>query len=417
MLIVMRGPSCAGKSRLALNIKLHFGGEIVSSDDIRKKVAGDMKDQTMNKEVFEIFHAVIEARMKAGLLTIADATHLKMADLSKVVEIAEKYSRPYCIVSMRPPALEELKERNRSRSRKGGLEVPESVLEKHLERYFSTFKEVHKKYRGKIIESHSEVSTYNVMREVDEILLIEPGFYRELDDDEELWTIGDVHSCYRELEELILLIQKRSGEKGKTAVIYQLGDFIDRGPSLEKTYDVLRKYGVHVIKGNHESAFLRELEGKKCTSKARRLSHLEFSFIKEKKQEEIANFMRSLPFYCRITDGVNEVLLTHGGVNDISGEFPRYLPLTEAACVRGSRTDTVLDGIVNPKHNLFIRQIHGHKAWEYKDISTTYNHYIVNVDGSCVYGGNLVAFAPQTNDYIVWQAHEDYSKKVDEIFS
>lgn len=73
-LIVMVGPSCAGKSHLAREFRQDL---VVSSDKIREDLCGDFRDQSKNEQVFDAFHDIISSRLRNGLTTVADATHIK----------------------------------------------------------------------------------------------------------------------------------------------------------------------------------------------------------------------------------------------------------------------------------------------------------------------------------------------------
>ena len=67
------------------------------------------------------------------------------------------------------------------------------------------------------------------------------------------YVIGDVHGCY---DELMRLLQKIE-EKDNDAIIYFVGDLIDRGP---KVWEVLNWAMEHItpdgkyrsVRGNHE---------------------------------------------------------------------------------------------------------------------------------------------------------------------
>ena len=78
-------------------------------------------------------------------------------------------------------------------------------------------------------------------------------------------VIGDVHGCYRELEELVSkLIEEKKYTPDQDRLIF-IGDYIDRGdnPRLAVKYvrQLQEKYGENVITlmGNHEDMLLAYL--------------------------------------------------------------------------------------------------------------------------------------------------------------
>lgn len=83
---VMVGPSCAGKSRFAA---LEWPeSSIVSTDTLRAELCGDPFMQDRNNQVFDAFHAIIRARLRTGLETVADATNIRNRDRRALVDLA-----------------------------------------------------------------------------------------------------------------------------------------------------------------------------------------------------------------------------------------------------------------------------------------------------------------------------------------
>lgn len=75
-LIMMCGISGSGKSRLAQLIHDEVGLKVVSSDEVRAEVLGDVNDQTQNGKVFEIVHQRVLDELNAGRACVYDATNL-----------------------------------------------------------------------------------------------------------------------------------------------------------------------------------------------------------------------------------------------------------------------------------------------------------------------------------------------------
>lgn len=74
-LVVLVGASGSGKSTFA---RRHFKPtEIVSSDTCRGIVSDDENDQNASGPAFELLHFIVRQRLKAGLLTVVDATNVQ----------------------------------------------------------------------------------------------------------------------------------------------------------------------------------------------------------------------------------------------------------------------------------------------------------------------------------------------------
>lgn len=78
-----------------------------------------------------------------------------------------------------------------------------------------------------------------------------------------LYTVGDVHGCYNELQELMDLVLEDIGND--PAKIVFLGDYVDRGPDSAKVVDYLDSLrlsgpeGIDFVflKGNHEDMLIK----------------------------------------------------------------------------------------------------------------------------------------------------------------
>ncbi len=141
MLIIMRGPSCSGKSTLAISIcnilEVNPNTTIISSDNFREMLTGDMSNQRQNKDTFEMLYSVMESRISNRVpRTIFDATNLRWKDIKRAVELCHKYGERYMVLSVdsSKTSVTELIRFNKERSDKGGLFVPETVFETHLKR-------------------------------------------------------------------------------------------------------------------------------------------------------------------------------------------------------------------------------------------------------------------------------------------
>lgn len=69
-----------------------LGANAVSSDEMRRLIADDPHDQTMNARIFAAIRYLIVQRIEAGRpVTYVDATHLTPWERAPYVELAQRY--------------------------------------------------------------------------------------------------------------------------------------------------------------------------------------------------------------------------------------------------------------------------------------------------------------------------------------
>ena len=130
-LVVLIGSSGSGKSSFA---KAHFKPtEILSSDFFRGLVADDENSQSATPDAFEAMYFILEKRLKAGLLTVIDATNVRSEDRKKLIATARAFHvLPVTIVLDMPERL--CLERNASRpDRQFGAHVVRALQQAELE--------------------------------------------------------------------------------------------------------------------------------------------------------------------------------------------------------------------------------------------------------------------------------------------
>jgi protein phosphatase len=121
-LVLLIGPAGAGKSTWAAGT--FAAGAILSSDDLRARVAGDPADQAATGPAFRLLHAMATDRLRQGLLTVVDATNLLRTSRRSLSSIARRFDRPVVAVVFDVP-LELCLERN---ARRPGRRVPDEVV-------------------------------------------------------------------------------------------------------------------------------------------------------------------------------------------------------------------------------------------------------------------------------------------------
>lgn len=91
-LVILIGPSGAGKTTFAAR---HFSRtEVVSSDECRALVSDDDRNMAATPAAFRVLHSIARERMRAGRLTVIDATNVKPSSRKPLLALARRYSRP-----------------------------------------------------------------------------------------------------------------------------------------------------------------------------------------------------------------------------------------------------------------------------------------------------------------------------------
>jgi predicted kinase len=130
-LVLLVGAAGAGKTTFAAR---HFApDEVLSSDAYRALVSGDEANQKVSRVAFSILHRDLERRLRAGLLTVVDATNVEPRKRRELIRRAAAAGMPVvALVLDLEPAI--VLARNGARSR----QVDEEVIRWQLERVRTT---------------------------------------------------------------------------------------------------------------------------------------------------------------------------------------------------------------------------------------------------------------------------------------
>ena len=91
-LVVLCGPAGSGKSTFAHQ---HFPDtSIVSSDRCRAMIADDEANISVSREAFELFHQIIELRLRRHHLTVADSTAVRPEARKALLHIGRQCKVP-----------------------------------------------------------------------------------------------------------------------------------------------------------------------------------------------------------------------------------------------------------------------------------------------------------------------------------
>lgn len=72
--------------------------------------------------------------------------------------------------------------------------------------------------------------------------------YLEIDDDVNVYVVGDIHGCYT----MLLQKLKEIGFNFNSDILIGVGDIVDRGDENEKCIGLLNEHWFKTVKGNHE---------------------------------------------------------------------------------------------------------------------------------------------------------------------
>jgi len=299
---------------------------------------------------------IVEARLKAGLTTVVDATLLTDRDRKQFVDIAASYNVPVQILIWDVPA-EQLTTRDADRQFRVGAEV----IQRQLERFERTSQYSY------IVDDYFEL----------EIAHLTVASSVELD------FVGDIHGCYDQLIELIEKLGYVIGEDGiaryagnEPRRLCFLGDYVDRGPkSLEVLKFIYRNTPTHwALLGNHDSNLLKGLLGKPVTSKATQETLHEVMVAKAEKW--VTELLTSLPRYLTWRN----VVICHADIQRLN------LPQETTQCVYGcSKLNRPInaDEIWSKTEKRLLIRGHFTPDHEYDNVIT--------LDGNPGYGGTIKA--------------------------
>lgn len=127
-LYILVGSSGSGKSTFCK--QYFYPLQIVSSDQMRQIVCDDETNQKCSNDAFQLFHYIIEKKMKWNALAVADATNLTKKARKKLFDLAKKFEYTTIIVVMETE-LDECLKRNRERE----ISRPEHIVIKHYNQF------------------------------------------------------------------------------------------------------------------------------------------------------------------------------------------------------------------------------------------------------------------------------------------
>ena len=263
-LVVLIGVSGSGKSTFA---RRHFAPtQVLSSDTCRGLVADDENDQSATPAAFALLHHIAGIRLRAGRLTVVDATNVKAEDRASLVRLAREHDvLPVAIVLDVPDG--ECLARNALR--------PDRDLAPGVVRRQRA--DLRRGLRGLGREGFRKVHVLNGTEEIERAVVTYEKQYNDRREDAGPFdVIGDVHGCRTELEELLgtLGYDLRRDDQGRPVDAEHpagrravfVGDLVDRGPDspgvLRLVMGMVAAGHALCVPGNHEDKLVRALRGR-----------------------------------------------------------------------------------------------------------------------------------------------------------
>jgi len=360
-------------------------------------VSDDENDQAATTPAFEILHFIAAKRLKAGKLTVVDATNVQPEARKPLVALAREYHViPVAIVFNLSDRL--CQDRNRDR--------PDRNFGPHVIRQQS--QQLRRSIRNLKREGFRHIFEFSTPEEIDAVMIERQPLWNNLKHERGPFDIiGDIHGCFDELQLLLAQlgyqVNEVNGDAGSRhfetnhpegrKVIF-LGDLVDRGPRipdvLRLAMNMVERGDALCVPGNHDIKLMRKLHGRDVRithGLAESLAQLESEPPEFK--EQVATFVDKLVSHYVLDDG--QLVVAHAGLKeDLQGRGS------------GKVRDFALFGETTGETDEFGLPVRYNWAAEYRGKAmVVYGHTPVPepewlnrticIDTGCVFGGKLTA--------------------------
>ena len=416
-LVVLVGPSGSGKSTFA---DRHFKStEVVSSDACRAMVSDDANDQAATPDAFALLNYIASARLRAGRLTVIDATSVQPQARKSLVELAREHDcLPVAIVLNMPESVCLARNRDRDDRNFGDHVVRRQV------------QQLRRSLRGLRREGFRYVHVLDTPEDVDAATIERvPSWTNRQHEPGPFDIIGDVHGCFDELVALLERLEYRitqprtdgggdrsfsvSHPQGRKAVF--VGDLVDRGPGVANVLRLVMSMVADgtalCVAGNHESKLVRKLKGRNVQVShglAESLAQLELETPEFR--EQATKFMDGLISHYML-DGGNLVVAHAGMKEEYQG---RASARVRDFCLYGETTGET-DEWGLPVRADWAAGYRGQATVVYGHTPVTEPTWLnrtINVDTGCVFGGRLTALRYPENELVSVPAARVYYEPV-----
>ena len=404
-LVALVGPSGSGKSTFAAR---HFKPtEVVSSDACRAMVSDDANDQTATTDAFALLNYIASTRLRAGRLTVVDATSVQAQARKSLVELAREHDcLPVAIVLNMPESVCLARNRDRDDRNFGDHVVRRQV------------QQLRRSLRGLRREGFRYVYVLNSAEDADAASIQRvPSWTNRQQETGPFDIIGDVHGCFDELVALLERLEYRitqtgangaggqgfsvSHPEGRKAVF--VGDLVDRGPGVANVLRLVMSMVTDdtalCVAGNHESKLVRKLKGRNVQVShglAESLAQLELETPEFR--ERATQFMDGLISHF-VLDGGNLVVAHAGMKEEYQG---RASARVRDFCLYGETTGET-DEWGLPVRADWAAGYRGRATVVYGHTPVaepTWLNRTINVDTGCVFGGRLTALRYPENELV-----------------
>ncbi len=412
-LVVLIGSSGSGKSTFA---REHFGlFETLSSDFFRGLVSNNEIDQAATSSAFEALRFVASQRLRAGLLTVVDATNVQAEARKSFVQLARDHDvLPVAIVLDVPERV--CLDRNESRTDR---QFGANVIKRQQDQLRRSMK-----FLGK--EGFRKV---HVLHGVEEIasasITMEPLLNDFRSERGPFDVIGDIHGCRSELETLLVqleyeLLRDTEGRpvdavhpSGRKVVF--LGDLVDRGPDtpgvLRLAMGMVGNGHALAVPGNHESKLVRALRGKNVqTSHGLAESLVQLAAETPEFRREVEQFADGLVSHLILDDG--NLVVAHAGL--IEAYQGRASGRVRSFALYGDTTGET-DEYGLPVRLPWAESYRGRAMVLYGHTPTVEPEWINNtmcLDTGCVFGGKLSALRYPEREVVSARAEQVWYEPV-----
>ena len=394
-LVALIGATGSGKSSFASR---HFKPtEVVSSDACRAMVSDDATDQAATPDAFAVLNFIADTRLRAGRLTVIDATSVQPQARKSLVALArENDCLPVAIVLNMPEAL--CLARNEGR--------PDRSFGPHV--VHRQAEQLRRSLRGLKREGFRYVFVLNSPEEVDAVSIERVPLWTNRQHEQGPFDIiGDVHGCF---DELVMLLDNlgyevevradAAGEtgfsvthpKGRKAVF--VGDLVDRGPGVAKVLKLVMAMvadGVGLcVAGNHESKLVRKLQGRNVqVSHGLQESLDQLEMESPAFRQQVAVFLDGLISHYVLDGG--DLVVAHAGMKaEYQGRASRRV---RDFCLYGETTGET-DELGLPVRADWAAGYRGRAMVVYghtPNMKPAWLNNTMNIDTGCVFGGKLTA--------------------------
>ncbi|WP_211655763.1 polynucleotide kinase-phosphatase [Planococcus alpniumensis] len=435
-IVLLIGPSNSGKSTLLKRLveeEKILPSEVVSSDEFRVLVSDKefidwrnrpqdeaagllIEYQEISAEAFAMMDTVIEARCRLNKLVMVDATHLRSEDRKRYIALAKKnHVAIQAIVFDVPERI--LTDRDEDRDNPRG--------KRRIKQQYQIFRN-----EKRFIKKEGFASVYTIKDILDVEVFRHPNPV-EVEIENGIDIIGDVHGCYDELIELLEKIGYAENEEGfyehpEGRKFVSIGDVMSRGPASLETMCFFLKHvksgRALMVDSNHGWKIARWLDGRQVV-----LSHgderveEELSVYEEREGIEKAQklklqlkeFLLEAPSHYVFTkNGVRTLVCAHAGIKDsfigkqseAISDFCRY---GDTGGFDDNGKPLRKDWTVGHENRLLIVWGHDPKP------KTLLINNTINIDQGVVFGGELTAYRYPERTFVSVKAKKDYSGAID----